>query len=83
MMTAHERLRAALQAVLDAEDDDGGWLLDHYVVVMGVQKIDSNGKVSSSSCMTVPEDQADYVTAGLIDSAVSMQADATEEVEDD
>lgn len=83
MMTAHERLRAALQAVLDAEDDDGGWLLDHYVVVMGVQKIDSNGKVSSSSCMTVPEDQADYVTAGLIDSAVDMQADATEEVEDD
>lgn len=82
-MTAHERLRAALQALLDAEDDDGGWLLDHYVVVMGVQKIDPDGKVNSSSCMIVPEDQADYVTTGLIDSAVDMNADATEEFEDD
>lgn len=82
-MTAHERLRAALQELLDAEGDEQGWLLDHYVVVMGIQKIDSNGKVSSSSCMTVPDDQADYITAGLLDSAVDMQANSTEEVEDD
>lgn len=82
-MTAHERLRAALQEILDTESDEEGWLLDHYVVVMGIQKIDSNGKVNSASCMTVPEDQADYVTTGLLDSAVDMNANATEEVEDD
>lgn len=80
-MTANECLRAALQALLDAETSEG-WLLDHYVVVMGVQKMDSDGKVSSSSWMTAPEDQADYVTMGLLDSAANMQA-ATEEVEDE
>lgn len=80
MMTANECLRAALQALLDNENDEG-WLLDHYVVVMGVQKIDSDGRVSSASWMTAPEDQADYVTAGLLDSAANIQA-ATEEVEE-
>jgi hypothetical protein len=81
-MTANECIRAALQALLDKETGDG-WLLDHYVVVMGVQKIDSDGKVTSSSWMTAPEDQADYITTGLLDSAAGMQADATEEIEDD
>lgn len=81
-MTANECIRAALQALLDAETGDG-WLLDHYVVVMGVQKIDSDGKVTSASWMTAPEDQADYITTGLLDSAAAMRADATEEIEDD
>ena len=80
-MTANERLRAALQELLDVENDEG-WLLDHYVVVMGVQKIDSDGKVTSASWMTAPEDQADYITAGLLDAAVGME-EATTEVEDE
>lgn len=77
--TAHERFRAALQALLDAEIEEEGWMLDHYVVVMGIQKIDPNGKVSSSSCMTVPDDQADYITAGLLDAGVDMHAEETGE----
>jgi hypothetical protein len=80
-VTAHERFRAALQALLDGENGEG-WLLDHYVVVMGVQKIDSDGKVDSGSWMTAPGDQADYVTMGLLNSAVSMQSDTSEEVDD-
>ena len=79
--TPHERLRAALQEVLDNEDSEG-WLLDHYVVVMGLQKIDSEGRVTSISWMTAPEDQADYITAGLLDSAVGME-EADTEVEDE
>lgn len=83
-MTSHDSLRVALQALLDSDSDDSeGWLLDHYVVVMGLQKIDSDGKVNSISWMTAPEDQADYVTKGLLDAAVSMQANATEDIEDD
>ena len=79
-MTPHEHLRAALQEVLDSEDSEG-WLLDHYVVVMGLQKIDSEGKVTSISWMTAPEDQADYITAGLLDSAVSMEEEVEAEDE--
>lgn len=79
-MSAHERVRAALQALLDTEDNEG-WLLNHYVVVMGVQKIDSDGKLKSTSWMTTPEDQADYITAGLLDAADDIQANA--EIEDD
>ena len=81
-MTAHDSLRVVLQELLDSDDSEG-WLLDHYVVVMGLQKIDSDGKVNSISWMTAPEDQADYVTKGLLDSAVGMQEDANEDVGDD
>lgn len=81
-MTAHEQFRAALQTLIDAENSEG-WLLDHYVVVMGVQKMNSDGKVNSGSWMTVPDDQADYVTMGLLNSAFSMQEDTADEVEDD
>jgi hypothetical protein len=79
-VTVEERLRIAVQAVLDTESGEG-WILDHYVVVMGMQKIDSEGNVSSASWVTAPRDQADYVTAGLLDSATDMQADANEEIE--
>lgn len=81
-MTAHDFIRAALQALLDSDDCEG-WLLDHYVVVMGLQKIDPDGKVNSVSWMTAPEDQADYVTSGLLDSAVGMLEDDDEDAEDD
>ncbi len=80
MMTANERLRVALQELLDVENSEG-WLLDHYVVVMGVQKIDLDGKVTSASWLTAPEDQADYITAGLLDSAVGMEEEVEAEDE--
>lgn len=79
-MTDHEGVRAALQALLDAEDNEG-WLLNHYVVVMGVQKIDADGKLKATSWMTAPDDQADYITAGLLEAADDIQANA--EIEDD
>lgn len=79
-MTNHEGVRAALQALLDSEDNEG-WLLSHYVVVMGVQKIDSDGNLKTTSWMTAPADQADYITTGLLEAADDIQANA--EIEDD
>lgn len=79
-MSNHEGVRAALQALLDTEDNEG-WLLSHYVVVMGVQKIDSEGKLKTTSWMTAPDDQADYITTGLLEAADDIQANA--EIEDD
>jgi hypothetical protein len=81
MTNSHENLRAAIQAFINAENTDG-WLLNHYVVVIGVQKMDSAGKVNSGSWMTFPEDQAEYITAGLLDSAANMQS-ASEDIEDE
>lgn len=72
-------LRAALQYVLDCEGD--GWMLNHYAVVMGLQKMDAVGKLSNTAWVIAPMDQADYVTDGLISCAEEMRAAA--EIDDD
>lgn len=69
-----EGLRAALQQLLDAEGD--GYQLAHYVVVMGIQKIDAMGKIDARAWMAVPAEQADYISDGLIAAAEDMRADA-------
>ena len=65
-------LRQAIQNVLDSAGD--GYQLAHYVVVMGIQKIDADGAVTSSAWLAHPIDQADYVTDGLLNSADEMRA---------
>lgn len=80
-MTAHERLRAAIQALLDAEPD-GNWMLTHYVVAMGIERMNSDGKIESAAWMASPEDQADYITDGLIAAADDMRA-AADIIDDD
>lgn len=50
--------------MLDCEGD--GWHLAHYAVVMGIQKLDSDGTVTNASWIASPVDQADYITEGLI-----------------
>lgn len=74
-------LRAALQYVLDCEGD--GWQLNHYVVVMGLQKMDAVGTISNTSWVASPQDQADYITDGLISCAEDMRAAADALGDDD
>jgi len=71
-MNPFDRLREAIQNVLDSAGD--GYHLAHYVVVMGIQKIDGDGLVTSSAWMAHPLDQPDYVTDGLLNSAEEMRA---------
>ena len=81
-MTNHERLRAAIQALLDQEGD--GYALAHYVVVMGIEKMDtSTGRVTTAAWLAKPEDQADYITDGLLSSADDIRAFADIEDSDD
>ena len=77
-MNRHDKLRAAIQAVLD---DEEGWLLTHYVVIMGCNKMTADGKVTSTAWMCSPDDQADYITQGLLAAADEMQANA--DIEED
>jgi hypothetical protein len=72
-----ERLRAALQYLLNSEGD--GWQLSHYVVVLGLQRMDAGGGVENTVWMTVPHEQPDYVTDGLVTAAEEMRACADTE----
>lgn len=74
-----DRLRAALQNLLDHEGD--GWQLSHYTVILGLERMDSAGALSSTTWMVVPTDQPDYITDGLVSTAWDMRANA--DIEDD
>lgn len=72
-MNAHERLRAAIQALLD---DGQGWQLTHYVVAMGIERMNSEGKIESAAWLAAPDSQAEWITDGLIAAADEMRASA-------
>ena len=72
-------LRVAIQYLLDCEGD--GFQLAHFVVAVGLQKIDSTGALTCTSWLAVPSEQADYITQGLLDSAEEMRA--TQDIDDD
>lgn len=75
----YERLRGALQYLLNSEGD--GWTLSHYVVVMGLQRMDSDGCIENTVWVTMPVEQADYVTDGLVTTAEEMRSQC--DIEDD
>lgn len=76
-MNVYQRLTEAIQAVLDDEGD--GWSLSHWIVIMGIERMGSAGGVESSVWITKPDEQAEYVTDGLITAAF----DARSEYSDD
>lgn len=79
MTDAHATLRQVIQRILDGEQE--GWQLTHYVLVVGVEQMDSAGAVASTAWVTAPEHQADYITDGLIYQAQTMRWEA--EIDDD
>lgn len=72
-VNAYQRLSVAIQDVLDAEGD--GWTLSHYIVVMGIERMNSEGSVDSAAWIAKPAEQPEYVTDGLISSVIEDRND--------
>lgn len=79
MSDSHARLREQIQKILD--DDQDGFQLSHYVLIVGLEQIDSAGQVKATAWVTAPPQQADYITDGLIYAAQALRWEA--EVEED
>lgn len=71
-------LSKALQGLLDSEGD--GWMISHYVVVLGIEKVGETD-IKSSVWPAAPPWQPDYVSDGLLAAGVEMREDA--DIEDD
>jgi hypothetical protein len=80
-VTAHDRLREAIQGLLNESGD--GFILAHYVVVLGIQRVNSAGEIVSAAWVASPKDQADYVTDGLLAAGEEMRANCDLEFDDD
>ena len=74
MITPVDRLRSAIQKLLNAEGD--GWLLDQFVLALGLQRVNSDGEVESTAWVWAPAEQPDWQTDGLIQAASELREDS-------
>jgi hypothetical protein len=70
-------VRAALQQILDACGD--GWTVADYCVVMGLERVNSDGEIETTPWWTAPTQQATWITDGLIIALDRMHAAAVEQ----
>ena len=73
MMSPKERLRDAIQKVLNEEGD--GWVVAEFVVALGLEKL-VDGQVESTAWVWAPAGQPDWVTDGLLRAASELREDA-------
>jgi hypothetical protein len=73
-MTPVDRLRNAIQKLLNQEGD--GWVLNEFVIALGLQKMNSEGEVESTAWVWAPADQPDWITDGLLRAASELREDA-------
>jgi hypothetical protein len=73
-MTPVERLRNAIQKLLNQEGD--GWVLNEFVIALGLQKLNSEGEIESTAWVWAPADQPDWITDGLLRAASELREDA-------
>jgi hypothetical protein len=72
-MNPKERLRNAIQRVLNEEGD--GWIVGPFVVALGLEKL-VDGAIESTAWVWAPADQPDWVTDGLLRAASELREDA-------
>jgi hypothetical protein len=73
-MTPVDRLRNAIQKLLNAEGD--GYVLNEFVLALGLQRMDSEGNVDSTAWVWAPAEQPDWITDGLLRAASELREDA-------
>ena len=73
-MTPVERLRNAIQKLLNAESD--GWMVQEFVLALGLQRMNSDGHIESTAWVWAPAEQPDWQTDGLLRAASELREDA-------
>ena len=74
MITPVDRLRNANQKLLNAEGD--GYVLNEFVLALGLQRMDSEGNIDSTAWVWAPAEQPDWITDGLLRAASELREDA-------
>jgi hypothetical protein len=78
-------VRDALQVHVNetgADVSNGGWLVAYYVAVIGLYRVNSDGGTETLAAVTVPSEQPDYITDGLLLRAPELLATACEDCDD-
>ena len=73
-MTPVERLRNAIQKLLNADNE--GWVVNEFVLALGLQRMNSDGQIESTAWVWAPKEQPDWMTDGLLRAAAELREDA-------
>lgn len=66
-------IRDAIQQVIDG--DGSGWIVAHYVVSVGLDRVNEDSMQIGATWLHAPDTQAGYITDGLLDAALEHRAD--------
>ena len=69
-MTPADKLRAALQEILNAEGE--GWVVDAFVICLGLERM-TEGAIESTPWIWMPAEQPDWVTDGLLNASQDLR----------
>lgn len=64
-------IRAAVQAILDQAGD--GFQVAQFVISMGLERVNSDGKLEATSWLWAPPEQAEWMTDGLLEAATELR----------
>jgi len=73
-VTPVERLRNAIQKLLNADNE--GWVVNEFVLALGLQRMNSDGQIESTAWVWAPKEQPDWMTDGLLRAAAELREDA-------
>lgn len=73
-MSPSDLIRQAIQQLLDAAGD--GWVVDQFVLSLGLQRMNSSGEIESSAWVWAPSEQPDWQTDGLLQASLDMRDEA-------
>ena len=62
---------AAIQNALNL--DHPGWHVNHFVCLVGAERVSSDGGIESCTALYIADGQADYITTGLLCSADELR----------
>lgn len=69
-----QRLRDAIQAVMDEIDDArDGWNVTQFVIAMGIERMTSDGTIEASCWYWAPPEQPEWQNSGLLQATIEIR----------
>ena len=74
-----QRLRDAIQAVMDEIDLSEGYHVTQFVIAMGLERMRGDGTIEATCWYWAPPEQPDWQNYGLLEAAIEIRSGADDE----
>lgn len=70
-------VREGIQQICDSEGS--GWQVNHYVIAVGLERMTADGFVEQAVWAVAQNSQPEYVTDGLLSTAISVRLETADD----